>query len=85
MEFPFHVYILRGTLQCADGHYYVGCTSDLTQRMERLANGGVHFTKSRLPVVCIAAFGFADTYKAFDFEKYLKTGSGRAFMSRHFM
>lgn len=53
--------------------------------MERLANGGVHFTKSRLPVVCIAAFGFADKYKAFDFEKYLKTGSGRAFMSRHFM
>ncbi len=43
----------------------------------------VHFTKDKLPVQCIAAFGFMDKYKAYAFEKYLKTGSGRAFMGRH--
>lgn len=81
MEFPFHVYLL----QCADGHYYVGCTSNLAQRLDRHSQGGVQYTKSRLPVNCVAAFGFVDKYKAFEFEKYLKTGSGRAFMSRHFV
>ncbi|MCB9163843.1 MAG: GIY-YIG nuclease family protein [Flavobacteriales bacterium] len=79
MDLPFHVYILL----CADGHYYVGCTSSLSQRLARHDSGGVYYTRSRLPVQCVAAFGFADKYKAYDFEKYLKTGSGRAFMGRH--
>lgn len=79
MDFPFHVYILK----CSDGHMYVGCTSDLSQRLDRHSKGLVHYTSSRLPVQCIAAFGFPDKYKAFAFEKYLKTGSGRAFMGRH--
>lgn len=79
MELPYHVYILL----CADGHFYVGCTSNLDQRMARHAAGGVNFTKTRLPVMCVATFGFTDKYKAFNFEKYLKSGSGRAFMGRH--
>jgi hypothetical protein len=37
----------------------------------------VHYTGSRLPVQCIAAFGFIDKSKVFNFEKYLKTGSGQ--------
>lgn len=81
MEFPFHVYILK----CADGHLYVGCTSNLARLMERHAKGQVHHTSSRLPIVCVAAFGFVDKYIAYKFEKYLKTGWGRAFMGRHFM
>jgi len=51
--------------------------------MARHAAGGVNFTKTRLPVMCVATFGFTDKYKAFNFEKYLKSGSGRAFMGRH--
>ena len=51
MAFPFTVYILK----CADGHYYVGCTSDLTQRLDRHQKGFIHYTKSRLPVECINA------------------------------
>jgi predicted GIY-YIG superfamily endonuclease len=42
----------------------------------------VSYTSTRLPVECIAAFGFQDKYKAFAFEKYLKSGSGRAFMNK---
>ena len=79
MEFSHHVYILRG----ADGKTYVGCTNDLDERLERHSKGLVHFTSTRLPVECIAAFGFKNKYMAFNFEKYLKTGSGRAFMNRH--
>ena len=78
MVLAYYVYILR----CADGHYYVGCTSDLDERLFRHGKGLVHYTKSRLPVTCVSAFGFLDKYKAFAFEKYLKSGSGRAFMSK---
>ncbi|HNA33222.1 MAG TPA: GIY-YIG nuclease family protein [Flavobacteriales bacterium] len=79
MTFSHHVYILL----CAEGLYYVGCTSDLDARMERHGQGAMHYTRDKLPVRCVAAFSFPDKYKAFAFEKYLKSGSGRAFMSRH--
>lgn len=79
MEFSHHVYILK----CADGKTCVGCTNNLDDRLDRHSKGMVHFTGTRLPVACIAAFGFIDKYKAYNFGKYLKTGSGRAFMGRH--
>ncbi len=81
MEFSHHVYILL----CSNGSHYTGCTNDLDDRFLRHSKGMVHFTHDKLPVTCVAAFGFQDKYKAFNFEKYLKTGSGRAFMKRHFI
>jgi putative endonuclease len=78
MTFPYTVYILR----TSDGHTYVGCTSNLDERLRRHQAGMVHYTSDKLPVECIAAFGFHDKYKAFAFEKYLKSGSGRAFMNK---
>ena len=81
MDFTHHVYILR----CSNGAHYTGCTSDLDERMRRHARGMVHFTKDKLPVECVAAFGFNDKYLAYSFEKYLKSGSGRAFMKRHLL
>ena len=78
MFFPFTVYILR----TADGHTYVGCTANLEERLRRHQSGLVHYTRDKLPVQCIAAFGFHDKYKAYAFEKYLKSGSGRAFMNK---
>jgi predicted GIY-YIG superfamily endonuclease len=50
--------------------------------MQRHAQGFVTATKSRLPVSLIFYSAFRDKYKAFDFEKYLKTGSGRAFLKK---
>mgnify|MGYP001605941811 FL=1 len=79
MEFPHDVYILR----CADGGPYTGCTNDLDDRIIRHGKGMVISTKDRLPVECTVAFGFSDKYKAYAFEKYLKSGSGRAFIKRH--
>jgi hypothetical protein len=38
-------------------------------------------TKLRLPVVLITYIAFTEEYKAFEFEKYLKSGSGRAFLN----
>jgi len=66
-------------LKCSDGTYYVGCTGDITDRLSRHGNGDVKYTSSRLPIVIVHQSVFFDKYKAYEFEKYLKSGSGRAF------
>jgi len=78
-ENMWYVYILK----CKDGPY-TGCTEDLKERMERHKNGHVPATKDRRPVALENYFAFADKFKAFEFEKYLKSGSGRAFAIKHF-
>ena len=75
----WYVYILK----CRDGKTYLGCTDDLKNRLERHNKGYVPATKNRLPVTLNAYFAFKNKYKAFDFERYLKTGSGRAFLKKH--
>ena len=70
------VYILK----CSDGKFYTGCTSDLAERLARHHAGYVPATKARLPLVLITYIVFSEKHKAYNFEKYLKTGSGRAVM-----
>lgn len=74
-----YVYILL----CADDSPYTGCTSDLKERILRHKNGHVPATADRLPIKLINYVCFLDKYEAFKFEKYLKSGSGRAFMKKH--
>ena len=75
------VYILK----CNDGTYYTSCTSDIIDRLNRHNNGQVTYTSSRLPVDLIVTINFNDKYKAYDFESYLKSGSGKAFMNKRFI
>jgi predicted GIY-YIG superfamily endonuclease len=70
-------------LKCKDG-YYVGCTDNLVERFGRHKKGQVPATTKRLPVKLDFYFATGNKYKAFEFEKYLKSGSGRAFISKHF-
>jgi predicted GIY-YIG superfamily endonuclease len=77
----WHVYILK----CSDGTFYTGCTSDMNGRFNRHNNGQVKYTSSRLPVDLIVTISFNDKYKAYDFENYLKSGSGKAFMKKRFI
>ncbi|MCO6486080.1 MAG: GIY-YIG nuclease family protein [Saprospiraceae bacterium] len=77
--FNYTVYIL----QCADVSYYTGCTSNLLQRLNRHEQGKVISTKLRRPVRLLSYYCFENKYQAYKFEKYLKSGSGRAFMRRH--
>lgn len=72
------VYILK----CSDGTYYTGCTSDIIDRLTHHNNGHVKYTSSRLPVDFIATLNFKDKYRAYDFETYLKSGSGKACMNK---
>ena len=72
------------SLKCKDG-YYIGCTDNLTSRLERHQKGYVPATVNRLPIRLDFYFAIRDKYKAFEFEKYLKSGSGRAFIKRHLL
>ncbi len=72
------VYILK----CSDKTYYVGCTANMDERLVRHNRGEVQYTSSRLPFEIAYQSVFFDKYKAFEFEKYLKSGSGRAFAKK---
>jgi len=76
----FYVYILK----CNDNHLYIGCTNDLRDRMDRHSKGYVPATKRGLPIDLLNYIAFQDKYAAYEFEKYLKSGSGRAFIKKHF-
>ena len=71
------------SLKCKDG-YYIGCTDSLKDRIDRHIKGHVPATRDRLPVKLEFYFAIQNKYKAFEFEKYLKSGSGRAFLNKHF-
>lgn len=75
----WYVYLLK----CSDGKPYTGCTNNWESRLVRYQRGFVPATKDRLPVELISYFAFSNKYTAFDFEKYLKSGSGRAFIKKH--
>jgi len=77
----YYIYILK----CKDGDLYTGCTSDLKERAQRHSKGHVPATAKRLPIKLIGYTALADKYKAFEFEKYLKSGSGRAFIKKHLL
>jgi len=72
-------------LKCTDGTTYTGCTSNLEQRLKAHEKGEVSYTKTRLPFNLITYIAFNDKTKAFQFEKYLKSGSGKAFSNKRFL
>jgi len=72
------------SLKCKDG-YYIGCTNDLKDRVDRHNKGRILTTANRLPVKLDFYFAIGDKYRAFELEKYLKSGSGRAFINRHLL
>jgi predicted GIY-YIG superfamily endonuclease len=75
----WYVYILR----CSDESIYTGCTNNLANRLKRHNSGQVKATRKVYPVKLVTYITFTDKYKAYNFEKYLKQGSGRAFAKRH--
>tara|TARA_X000000950_G_scaffold210682_1_gene253353 strand:+ start:1072 stop:1365 length:294 start_codon:yes stop_codon:yes gene_type:complete len=77
----FAVYLLK----CNDNTIYTGCTNNLTSRLERHRKGYVRYTSSRLPIELVTYTVFKDKYKAFEFEKYLKSGSGKAFSKKRLL
>jgi predicted GIY-YIG superfamily endonuclease len=64
--------------------FYVGATEDLKSRLKAHNAGEVFHTAKYKPWRLKNYVAFHDRTKAYAFETYLKSGSGRAFVKRHF-
>ena len=77
----YYVYLLQSASQ--PRQQYIGLTRDLRQRFRQHNEATSPHTKKFCPWILVAYFSFADRSTAAAFEKYLKSGSGRAFIRRH--
>jgi putative endonuclease len=74
------VYILQSQ---KDKSYYTGVTEDLRERIKEHNSGSNKYSSSKKPFESVWHCIFKDKKKAYDFEKYLKSGSGFAFRNKH--
>lgn len=77
----FYTYILRNH---KTNRYYIGYSNNLKNRLEEHINGNVKSTKSNLNYQLEWYCAFKTENQAIAFERYLKTGSGIAFMKKRF-
>jgi putative endonuclease len=77
-----YVYIIRSLKNPL--RRYFGITSDLRDRLKAHNAGQAHHTAKYRPWKLDVYIGFADKQKAVAFERYLKSGSGKAFSKRRF-
>ena len=77
------VYIIRS--EPVPKQHYVGLTSDVAKRLAAHNAGEARHTRRFRPWRLVVAIEFAVESSAIDFEKYLKSGSGRSFLVRHFL
>jgi predicted GIY-YIG superfamily endonuclease len=77
-----YVYIIKSNIK--PDCYYTGITEKIDRRLiEHNQGKSPHTAKSR-PWELICYTAFTNHKKAIAFERYLKTGSGRAFSNKHF-
>jgi putative endonuclease len=71
-----YVYILQSVMDRE--HFYTGITDDLDARLSKHNLGEVAHTSKHRPWRIRTYIAFTDGDRALAFEKYLKSGSGRA-------
>jgi putative endonuclease len=76
------VYLLRSK---STNRPYFGLTSDITTRLAAHNAGQNKSTAAFRPWVLVTLIEFSDEKPAADFERFLKTGSGRVFAKKHLM
>ena len=74
-----YVYILQSI---DSAHFYTGVTDDLRARLSKHNAGEVPHTSKYKPWRLKTYVAFSDEKQAFNFEKYLKSPSGRAFTKK---
>ena len=78
----YYVYILYNT---KTSRYYIGYSPDLRSRLQTHFSGNVKSTKSDLHYRLMWYCAFRDRNLALLMERYLKSGSGRAFMKKRLL
>jgi putative endonuclease len=75
-----YVYILQS--ESNPSHFYTGRTADLRERLDRHNSGKVPHTTKWKQWRIKTYIAFSNTTRAADFEHYLKSASGRAFLKK---
>jgi predicted GIY-YIG superfamily endonuclease len=78
-----YVYILQ-SINNPD-QIYVGCTTNLQKRLSSHNAGSSTHTEKYKPWKLMVYIAFEEKDKAYEFEEYLKSGSGRAFREKRFV
>jgi predicted GIY-YIG superfamily endonuclease len=78
----WYVYILRSL---KDDKLYIGSTDDIQRRFGEHNKARVISTKSRTPFALLPYIAVEKRDTAINLEKYLKTGSGRAFLNKRIL
>jgi predicted GIY-YIG superfamily endonuclease len=76
----FYVYLLESLPHPAE--VYVGLTDDLRKRLKTHNAGGSPHTAKFKPWRLMTYVAFRDKQRAVEFERYLKSHSGRAFAKK---
>lgn len=76
----WYVYIIRSTT--FPTQEYIGATADLKRRVADHNAGKSAHTAKFTPWELVWYSAFPNKYKALEFEKYLKSHSGRAFAKK---
>ncbi|MDF1710971.1 MAG: GIY-YIG nuclease family protein [Akkermansiaceae bacterium] len=63
---------------------YLGVTASLRARLKTHNEGGSTHTSKHRPWKLVSYHAFESKDRAHEFEKFWKSGSGRAFAKRHF-
>jgi putative endonuclease len=81
MQQNYYVYILRSLKDPAKT--YVGFTQRLEDRLKEHNDGSQIYSRRYAPWERITYVAFSERKLALDFEAYLKSPSGKAFIQKH--
>lgn len=76
----YYVYILKSK---KDNSYYKGFTEDLKKRIYDHNHKSNKYSSTKAPFELVWYCAFLEKQKALNFEKYIKQGSGFAFVKKH--
>ncbi len=80
------MYIVYILLSIKDpSKYYIGITQDLAKRIADHNQNRSGYAKRHAPRQVETHITFKNKELAYQFEQYLKVGSGHAFLKRHFI
>ena len=79
----FYVYIIRSIKY--PSRLYIGYSTNVASRLDKHNNGDSSHTAKYRPWKLTFYCAFVNKYQALEFESYLKSGSGSAFMKKRLL
>lgn len=79
----YYVYLLIS--QKVTSKVYIGTTGDVKKRVQEHNRGNTAYASRYAPWKLRTYLAFRDQRRAIEFEKYLKSGSGHAFLKKRLL